>query len=64
MEIDDPLQCSLKHMTKQVKDMVLLAKSRWYSNICLHIHDMRVNPRLVWEYIRILMGGKKAHHTK
>ncbi len=39
----DLLQSSLKRVTKQVKDMVLLAKLRWYSNICLHIHDMRVN---------------------
>jgi hypothetical protein len=64
MEIDDLLQCSLKRVTKQVKDMVLLAKLRWYSNICLHIHDMHVNPWLAWEYIRILTGGKMAHHKK
>ena len=51
-------------MTKQVKDKVLLAKSHWYSNICSHIHDMQVNPRLAWEYIRIFTGGKTAHHKK
>ena len=51
-------------MIKQVKNKVLLDKSRWYSNICLHIHDMQVNPRLAWEYICILMGGKTAHHKK
>ncbi len=44
--------------------MVLLAKSRWYSNICLHIHDMQVNPRLAWEYICILTDGETAHHKK
>ncbi len=44
--------------------MVLLAKTCWYSNICLHIHDMRVNPRLAWEYICIITGGKTAHHKK
>ncbi len=44
--------------------MVLLAKSRWYSNICLHIHNMQVNPLLAWEYIRILTGGEMAHHKK
>jgi hypothetical protein len=64
VEIDDLLRCSLKRVTKQVKDMVLLAKSCWYSNICLHIHDMRVNPRLAWEYICILTGGETAHHKK
>jgi hypothetical protein len=51
-------------MTKQVKYMVLLAKSHWYSNICSHIHDTRVNPRLAWENIRILTGGRSAHHKK
>ncbi len=64
VEIDDLLRCSLKRMTKQVKDMVLLAKSRWYSNICLHIHDMQVNPWLAREYIRILTGGETVHHKK
>ena len=60
----DLLQGSLKHVTKQVKDKVLLAKSRWYSNICSHIHDMQVNPRLAWGNIRILTGGETAHHKK
>ncbi len=64
MEVAGLLQCSLKPVTKQVKEMVLHAKSRWYSNICLHIHDMRVNPWLAWEYICILMGGKTVHHKK
>jgi hypothetical protein len=45
-------------------DMVLLAKLGWYSNNCLHIHDMCVNPRIAWEYIRILTNGETAHHKK
>ena len=45
-------------------DMVLLAKLRWYSNICLHIHDMGVNPRLAWEYDNIITSGEMAHHKK
>jgi hypothetical protein len=49
-------------VSKQAKDMVLIAKSRWYSNICSHIHDMRMNPRLAWENIRILTRGETAHH--
>jgi hypothetical protein len=63
-EVTDLLQGSLKHVMKQVKDKVLLAKSRWYSNICLHIHDMQENPRLAWGYIHIFTGGKTAHHKK
>ena len=64
VEVAGSLRYSLKRVTKQVKDMVLLAKTCWYSNICLHIHDMRVNPRLAWEYICIITGGKTAHHKK
>ena len=58
------LRCHLKRITKHVKDMVLLAKSRWYSNICGRIHDMRMNPRLSWENIRTLTGGESAHHKR
>ncbi len=38
------------------------AKARWYSGICRKIHNMRINPRLAWENIRILTGGETAHH--
>ncbi len=64
MEVTESLKCSLKHVSKQVKDMVLLAKLHWYSHVCSHIHDMCMNPRVAWEYIRILRGGKAAHHKK
>lgn len=40
VEEADPLGFSLTHVTKQVKDMDLLVKSRWYSNICSHINGM------------------------
>jgi hypothetical protein len=63
VETADLLQGSLKCVTKQVKDKVLLAKLCWYSNICSHIHE-QVNPRLAWEYIHILTGGETAHHKK
>jgi hypothetical protein len=47
IEVANSLKCSLKCVSKQVKDMVvLLAKIHWYSNICLHIHDMQVNPQI------------------
>jgi hypothetical protein len=62
MVASESLKCSLKRMSKQVKVMVLLAKLPWYSHVCLHIHDMRMDPWVAWEYIRILRGGKAAHH--
>ncbi len=43
--------------------MVLLARSSWYSYVCLHIHGMHMNPWVAWEY-RILRGSKAAHHKK
>jgi hypothetical protein len=64
IEVADLLKCSLKLVSKQVKDMVLLAKSLWYSHICSKIQDMRMNPRVAWEYIRILRGSEAAHHKK
>jgi hypothetical protein len=64
MEVTELLKCSLKHVSKQVRDMVLLAKLCWYSHVCLHIHNMRMNPRAAWEYIRILRGSKATHHKK
>jgi hypothetical protein len=64
MEVADLLKCSLKRVLKQVKDMILLAKWRWYGHVCSHIHDMRMNPRVAWEYILILRGSEAAHHKK
>jgi hypothetical protein len=58
------LRCHLARVSKHIKDLVLLAKSKWYSNICSHIHDMRMNPRIAWENIRTLMGGESAHHKR
>jgi len=55
----ESLKCQLRSITKHVKDLVLLAKSRWYSKICGHIHNMRMNPWLAWEN-----SGECAHHKK
>ena len=41
-----------------------MAKARWYAHLCEHIHDMSMNPRKAWEYIRILTKGETAHHRK
>ena len=49
---------------KNVKDKVLIAKARWAAHVCSKIHDMRTNPRVAWEYIRLLTSGSTAHHKK
>ena len=56
------LQQQLKYVNKQNHDLVELAKARWYSGICANIHNMGINPRLAWKNIRLLTGGKTAHH--
>ena len=56
------LQQQLKDVIKQNRDLVELAKARWYSGICANIHNMGVNPRLAWENIRLLTDGETAHH--
>jgi hypothetical protein len=58
------LKCHLGRVTKHIKDLVLLAKSRWYSNICSHIHDACMIPQIAWENIRTLTGGESAHHKR
>ncbi len=60
-EIDN-LKKKLKEINKRNCDLVELAKARWYSGICEKIHNMRMNPWLAWENIRILTGRETAHH--
>jgi hypothetical protein len=36
----------------------------WYAKICSKIHNMKVNPCVAWEHIRLLAKGKTAHHKK
>ena len=62
--IIDELKRELKVMKKKVADAVCIAKARWYTELCQKIHDMDMNPRLAWEYIRILTKGEAAHHRK
>jgi hypothetical protein len=56
------IQSQLKAINKCNQGLVELAKARWYKNICRKIHDMKMDPRLAWENIPILTGGKMAHH--
>ena len=39
-----------------------LAKAHWYKGVCGKIHKMNMDLRLALENIRILTGGKTAHH--
>jgi len=56
------LRQQLKDVNKRNRDLIKLAKSHWYSGICNNIHNMRMNPRLAWENIRLLTGRETAHH--
>jgi hypothetical protein len=56
------IQSQLKAINKCNQGLVELAKARWYKNICEKIHDMKMDPRLAWENIRILTGSETAHH--
>jgi hypothetical protein len=58
------MRTQLHRLNKNVKDKVLIAKARWAAHVCSKIHDMHANPRVAWEYIRLLTGGSTAHHKK
>ena len=62
--IADSLHVQLRCLNKNVKDKVLLAKARWAAHLCSKIHNMPSNPRVAWEYIRLLTKGNTAHHKK
>jgi len=53
----------LKLVNKRNHDLVELAKAHWYKGVCGKIHKMNMDLRLASENIRILTGGKTAHHT-
>ena len=62
--IVDSMRVQLHCLNKHVKDKVLIAKARWAAHVCSKIHNMRMNPRVAWEYIRLLTGGSTCHHKK
>ncbi|KAL7524551.1 hypothetical protein ACHAXR_000620, partial [Thalassiosira sp. AJA248-18] len=63
-ELRNQLEIELKRLRKLVGDKVILAKSRWYAHLCEKIHNMSMNPRLAWEYIKILTKGESAQKRK
>ena len=54
----------LQEKQKVINDAVVIAKSKWYDGLADKIHDMNINPKLAWESIRIITGGKTTHHKK
>ena len=56
------IKTQLKLVNKCNHDLVEMAKAKWYKGVCSKIHEMKMDSRLAWEYIRILTGDKIAHH--
>jgi hypothetical protein len=62
--ITDSMHATLHCLNKNVKDKVLITKAGWAAHLCSKIHNMRLNPHVAWEYIRLLTGGTTVHHKK
>jgi hypothetical protein len=62
--IQATMQFILNRLTRHISHAVSHAKATWYADICQKIHDMRFDPRLAWEHIRLLTKGETAHHNK
>ncbi len=58
------MRTNLKWQNRHIAHAVSHAKATWYADICQKIHDMRMEPRLAWENIRLLTKGKSAHHQR
>ena len=56
------IKTQMKLVNKRNHDIMKLAKAKWYKGVCSKINKMNIDPRLAWENIRILTGGKTAHH--
>jgi len=63
-EMISKVKKELNLKNKHAKEAISLAKARWYNKLSTKIHDMNMNPKVAWEYIRILTGGETAHHKK
>ena len=58
------MEAKLDRRKRHVKDQVKLAKSKYYANLAEGVHDMPFNPRLAWEYIRLLAKVETARHNR
>ena len=55
------LKVKLKQMQQHENDQIKLAKSRYCSNLANGVHDMPFNPRLAWQYAKLLAKEDTAH---
>ena len=46
----------------EVTDNISLAKAAWSALQAEQIHNMRFNPKTVWESVKVLAGGMTSHH--
>jgi hypothetical protein len=58
------VQVDLKRLNRHIAHAVLHAKAMWNADTCAKIHNMKMDPRLAWEHIRLLTKGESAHHWK
>jgi hypothetical protein len=58
------MQADICRLNRHIAISVSHAKAKWYAQICSKIHNMRFNPRVAWEHIRLLTKGETTHHKK
>jgi hypothetical protein len=52
--VQSTMQADLRRLNRHIAISVSHAKAKWYAQICSKIHNMRFNPRVAWEHIRLL----------
>ncbi len=50
-EIQATMQADLKRLKHHIAHAVLHAKAAWYADVCSKIHDLCMEPRLMWAHI-------------
>ena len=50
-------------MHLHVNDQFKLVKSRQYANLATGVHAMPFNPRLAWQYVKLITKRETAHHN-
>ena len=59
---EDPLlKIQLQLAQDVVTDNIALAKAAWSLHQAAKIHEMRFNPKLAWESVKVLAGGEESH---
>jgi hypothetical protein len=63
-KIQATIQVNLKRLNCHIAHAVLHDNAMWNADTCAKIHNMKMDPRLAWEHIRLLTKGESAHHRK